>query len=84
MSDANRQSFTDKAGAAMKPDSQKSTLEQAGDFVKGKSDNAASSVQPNNSKSGSQKAGDAMTGSSSGNSESLLDQAKHAVGMGNK
>jgi hypothetical protein len=47
MSDASRQSFTDKAGAALKPDSQKSTLEQAGDFVKGKSDNVASSAEPN-------------------------------------
>ncbi|KJA27469.1 hypothetical protein HYPSUDRAFT_198220 [Hypholoma sublateritium FD-334 SS-4] len=84
MSDASRQSFTDKAGSAMKPDSQKGTFEQAGDKIKGSMDNMASSVQPNSQKSGSQKMGDSLTNSSSGNSESLLDQAKNAVGMGNK
>jgi hypothetical protein len=84
MSEAGRQSFTDKAGAALKPDSQKTTTEQAGDFLKGKGDSAASSVQPNSSKSETQKAGDAVTGNSSGNSESLLDSAKNALGMGNK
>ena len=67
MADTGRQSFTDKAGSALKvflfrqslpmsqlsiffipqPDSQKGTLEQAGDYVKGKSDSVASSMQPN-------------------------------------
>ncbi|PPQ64653.1 hypothetical protein CVT26_002743 [Gymnopilus dilepis] len=83
MSDTGRQSFTDKAGATMKPDSQKSTMEQAGDYVKGKSDSLASSMQPNSQKSGSQRAGDAMSGNSNENSDSLLNKAKNAVGMGN-
>ena len=47
MSDASRQSFTDKASSAMKPDSQKGTFEQAGDKIKGSMDNMASSMQPN-------------------------------------
>ncbi|KAH9483706.1 12 kDa heat shock protein [Psilocybe cubensis] len=83
MSDAGRQSFTDKAGAAMKPDSQKSTMEQAGDFIKGKTDSAASTMQPNSQKSGSQRVGDTMSGNSNDNQDSLLNKAKNAVGMGN-
>ncbi|PPQ89134.1 hypothetical protein CVT25_006506 [Psilocybe cyanescens] len=83
MSDAGRQSFTDKAGSALKPDSQKSTMEQAGDFVKGKSDSAASTMQPNSQKSGSQRVGDTVSGNSNENQDSLLNKAKNAVGMGN-
>ncbi|KAG8679072.1 hypothetical protein FRC08_017243 [Ceratobasidium sp. 394] len=84
MSEAGRQSFTDKAGAAVKPDSQKSTTEQAGDHLKGTADSVASTLQPNQSKSDSQKVGDAVSGNSNENSESLLQQAKNAVGLGNK
>jgi len=47
MSQAGRQSFTDKAGSALKPDSQKSTTEHIGDKFKGNMDSAASTVQPN-------------------------------------
>lgn len=47
MSDTGRQSFTDKAGSAMKPDSQKGTFEQATDKIKGTMDSAAGSMQPN-------------------------------------
>lgn len=35
----------DKAGSALKPDSQKSTTEQLTDTVKGKADNAAGTMQ---------------------------------------
>ncbi|KAG6918278.1 hypothetical protein DXG01_015370 [Tephrocybe rancida] len=82
MSDNNRQSFTDKAGAAMKPDSQKGTLEKAGDSIKGNMDSLASSAQPNSQKSGTQKAGDAVSGNSNQNDESMLNKAKNAVGLG--
>ncbi|KAG9127960.1 hypothetical protein FRC07_006977 [Ceratobasidium sp. 392] len=82
MSEAGRQSFTDKAGSALKPDSQKTTTEQAGDHLKGTADSVASTLQPNQSKSGTQKAGDTLSGNSNENSESLLDQAKNAVGLG--
>ncbi|CAE6473192.1 unnamed protein product [Rhizoctonia solani] len=82
MSEAGRQSFTDKAGAAIKPDSQKTTTEHIGDTVKGNLDSAASTLQPNESKSDSQKVGDTLSGNSNENKRSLLDQAKDAVGLG--
>ena len=40
------QSLTDKVGAAVKPDSQKTTGEQFSDTVKGKADGVASTLQP--------------------------------------
>ncbi|KAL1408459.1 hypothetical protein Q8F55_005271 [Vanrija albida] len=62
MADAGRQSLTDKAGAALKPDSQKTYLEQAGDAIKGAADSVASAVQPQQEKSTTQKIGDAVSG----------------------
>ncbi|CAE6478014.1 unnamed protein product [Rhizoctonia solani] len=82
MSEAGRQSFTDKAGAALKPDSQKTTTEQIGDTIKGNLDSAASTVQPNETKSDSQKLGDTLSGNSNENKDSLFQQAKNAVGLG--
>ncbi|KAG6918112.1 hypothetical protein DXG01_016299 [Tephrocybe rancida] len=84
MSDNSRQSFTDKAGSALKPDSQKSTTEHVGDNIKGKMDSAASTLQPNSQKSTGQKAGDSVSGNSNQNDESLLNKAKNVVGMGDK
>ncbi|KAF7338149.1 Heat shock protein 9 [Mycena venus] len=84
MSDTGRQSLTDKAGAAMKPDSQKSTTEQLGDHVKGTGDSIASTLQPQSEKSTSQKAGDTVSSNSNNNDDSLLSKAKNAVGMGEK
>ncbi|KAI9633864.1 heat shock protein 9/12-domain-containing protein [Dioszegia hungarica] len=83
MSDMGRQSLGDKAGAALKPDSQKSYLEQATDTIKGKADSAASSGQPESQKSFTQQAGDAISGNQNENSGSLLDSAKNALGMNN-
>ncbi|KAG6809151.1 hypothetical protein H0H92_001401 [Tricholoma furcatifolium] len=84
MSDNGRQSFTDKAGAALKPDSQKGTLEKASDSIKGNLDNLAGSVQPNSQKSSTQRIGDLATGNSNQNlqGESFIDKAKNAVGLG--
>ncbi|KAF7338137.1 hypothetical protein MVEN_02038500 [Mycena venus] len=84
MSDTGRQSFTDKAGAAMKPDSQKSTTEQLGDHFKGTGDSIASTFQPQSEKSTSQKAGDTLSSNSNNNDDSLLAKAKNVVGMGEK
>ncbi|KZV66603.1 hypothetical protein PENSPDRAFT_636725 [Peniophora sp. CONT] len=84
MSDAGRQSFTDKAGSALKPDSEKSTTEHVGDSVKGTTDSVASTLQPNSEKSTGQKAGDTLSGNSNENSGSLLDSAKDTLGLGNK
>ncbi|KAH7108496.1 heat shock protein 9/12-domain-containing protein, partial [Auriculariales sp. MPI-PUGE-AT-0066] len=72
-------SLTDKVGAAVKPDSEKSTTEHVGDAFKGKSDNLASGLQPQGEKSTTQKAGDALSGNST--NESVLDKAKAALGM---
>ncbi|KAG8849335.1 hypothetical protein FRB96_000871 [Tulasnella sp. 330] len=62
MSDTGRQSLTDKIGAAIKPDSEKSTTEHVGDTVKGKADNVGSTVQPESEKSYIQQAADTITG----------------------
>ncbi|KAJ7709706.1 heat shock protein 9/12-domain-containing protein [Mycena rosella] len=84
MADTGRQSLTDKAGAAIKPDSQKTTTEQAGDSIKGTADSVASTFQPNSDKSATQKAGDSVSSNSNHNDESLLTKAKDAVGLGSK
>ncbi|ESK94583.1 12 kda heat shock protein (glucose and lipid-regulated protein) [Moniliophthora roreri MCA 2997] len=84
MSDTGRQSFTDKAGAALKPDSQKSTTEHFGDKLKGNTDSAASTLQPQGEKSTSQKVGDTFSSNSNNNDESLMDKAKNTVGLGDK
>ncbi|KAL7424510.1 hypothetical protein Q5752_000194 [Cryptotrichosporon argae] len=81
MSDTGRQSLTDKAGAAIKPDSQKSYLEQGTDMLKGKADSAASTGQPESQKSWTQQAGDAVSGNKNDNQESLMGRAKDALGM---
>ncbi|KAJ9114658.1 hypothetical protein QFC22_005534 [Naganishia vaughanmartiniae] len=62
MSDINRQSLSSKAASAIKPDSEKSYVEQASDYVKGTLDSVASAVQPQQEKSTTQKIGDAVTG----------------------
>ncbi|TFK30085.1 hypothetical protein FA15DRAFT_663434 [Coprinopsis marcescibilis] len=82
MSDTGRQSFTDKASSTMKPDSQKSTFESAGDRVKGAMDDMGSSVQPNSQKSNTQSVGDKFSSNSNQNQDSMLDKAKNAMGLG--
>jgi len=82
MSDTGRQSLTDKAGAALKPDSEKSTTEHLGDKFKGTADSAGSTAQPESEKSYTQKAGDAVSGNNNNNDASLVDKAKNAVGLG--
>ncbi|KAG2020031.1 hypothetical protein CC2G_005417 [Coprinopsis cinerea AmutBmut pab1-1] len=82
MSDTGRQSFTDKMGSTMKPDSQKSTMERTGDRMKGTMDSAASSMQPNSQKSTGQQMGDTMSSNSNQNQDSMMDKAKNAMGLG--
>jgi len=81
MSQPGRESFTDKAGAALKPDSQKTTTESMGDSLKGTGDSIASTIQPQSDKTGSQKIGDSVSGNSNENDQSMLDKAKNAVGI---
>ncbi|KAF8921104.1 heat shock protein 9/12-domain-containing protein [Mucidula mucida] len=82
MSDTGRQSFTDKASSAMKPDQQKPMTEQAGDKMKSAADSVSSTMQPESQKSSSQKMGDTLSSNSNENSKSMMDQAKDAVGLG--
>ncbi|KAF7793876.1 hypothetical protein EIP86_004998 [Pleurotus ostreatoroseus] len=83
MSDTGRQSLTDKAGAALKPDSEKSTTEHIGDKFKGNADSAASSMEPSSQKSYTQKIGDAFSSNSnSGTEPSMGERVKNAMGMG--
>ncbi|KAJ7219493.1 heat shock protein 9/12-domain-containing protein [Mycena pura] len=84
MSDTGRESLTDKAGAALKPDSQKSTTEHLGDKTRGVGDSIASTLQPESDKSATQKAGDTVSSNSNENDGSLLDKAKNTVGLGDK
>ncbi|WWD19899.1 hypothetical protein CI109_104368 [Kwoniella shandongensis] len=81
MSDTFRESFGDKTKAAVKPDSEKTYLEQGVEAVKGKADSAASTAQPQSQKSYTQEIGDAVSGNSNENQTSLADKAKDALGM---
>ncbi|KAG1766978.1 heat shock protein 9/12-domain-containing protein [Suillus occidentalis] len=82
MADTGRQSMTDKAASSMKPESQKSMTEQAGDKTKGMADSVASTMQPQSEKSATQKAGDTVSGNSNEGQESLMEKAKQTMGMG--
>ncbi|KAA1473941.1 hypothetical protein DENSPDRAFT_305351 [Dentipellis sp. KUC8613] len=82
MTDAGRQSFTDKVASSVKPDSEKSTTEHFGDKFQGKADSAASTAQPESQKSYTQQASDAVTGNKNDNHESLTGKAKNALGFG--
>jgi len=83
MSDALRQSTTDKAASAIKPDSQKSATEKAGDSIKSTADNIAGSAQPSGEKGAGQKASDAVSGTNNDASkqgQSVIDQASETLG----
>ncbi|KAH8919521.1 hypothetical protein BT69DRAFT_1246368 [Atractiella rhizophila] len=82
MSDFGREGLGDKLERNVKPDSQKSTTQQAGDKMKGTYEDVASSVQPSGEKSTSQKAGDAISGD--GGNKSMMDKAKDAMGLGDR
>ncbi|KZV70798.1 hypothetical protein PENSPDRAFT_631278 [Peniophora sp. CONT] len=85
MSDHGRMDITDKATAALKPDSEKSTTEHFGDKIKGKADNVGSSAQPQSEKSYTQQASDTVSGNSNhSTNESFLDKTKDKLGLGNK
>ncbi|KAH9935660.1 heat shock protein 9/12-domain-containing protein [Fomitopsis serialis] len=83
MSDTGRQSLTDKVGAAVKPDSEKSTTEHLGDKFKGNADSAASTAQPESQKSYGQQIGDTFSSNSNQNEPSMTQKAKNAMGLGN-
>lgn len=82
MSDTGRKDFSDKFAETVKPDSQKSTLEKAGESVSNTYDSVAGSVQPNSEKSVFQRGADdskSAKNSAENNGESLIDSAKNLV-----
>lgn len=62
MSDIGRQDLSDKVSSAVKPDSQKSTLEKAKDTVVGSVDNVIGGNSSDKDKSFTQLASDAVFG----------------------
>ncbi|WPG97767.1 Hypothetical protein R9X50_00054800 [Acrodontium crateriforme] len=87
MSDALRQSTTDKIGSSMKPDSQKSTLEQTSDSLKSTADSVGKTLQPESQKSTGQKMTDGATSAgddASKEGKSIIGQAQDALGLGDK
>ncbi|TKA27613.1 hypothetical protein B0A50_04445 [Salinomyces thailandicus] len=72
MTDNLRQGAGDKLASNMKPDSQKTTMEQGSDKAKGAADSVAGTLQPEDQKSTTQQATDS--------SSSYMDQASEALG----
>jgi len=62
MSDAGREPLSDKVSAAVKPDSEKSTVEHFGDAISGKADNAAGKAEGDSNKSTLQSVSDKVFG----------------------
>jgi len=85
MSDLGRKDLSDKVHDSVKPDSQKSLTEQAGDKLSGAADSVGQSVQPNQEKSHSQKAADTFSTSAGDKGQqkgdSIVDKTKDALGM---
>ncbi|KAE8203209.1 hypothetical protein A4X03_0g2432 [Tilletia caries] len=79
MSDTGRRDISDQLASNVKPDSQKSFVEQG----KEKLDSLASSAQPQSEKSTTQKIGDSVSGNSNQNQGSIVDSVKDTLGLGN-
>ncbi|KAF2751681.1 putative chaperone/heat shock protein Hsp12 [Sporormia fimetaria CBS 119925] len=89
MSDLGRKSFGDKASEKLQPDSTKSTTEKIGETITDTGDKVARGVVPDSEKSSSQSVGDKLSRGKDnevhgGSTESVLDKAKNAVGLGDK
>ncbi|GAO47807.1 hypothetical protein G7K_2005-t1 [Saitoella complicata NRRL Y-17804] len=92
MSDFGRKDLTEQVHDKVKPDSQKSYLEQAGDALSGAYDRVAAAVVPAENKSTSQSAADSLRGTNDdakaeGNSlydtvASGLTNVKDSLGLG--
>ncbi|KAH7064928.1 heat shock protein 9/12-domain-containing protein [Macrophomina phaseolina] len=83
MSDQGRKSVLDQAQEKVTPDSQKSTLDKAGESLSGTYDRAAGALQPDDQKSATQKASDSLRGGSddaSKQSKGVLQSAQETVG----
>ncbi|KAL1587305.1 hypothetical protein WHR41_04227 [Cladosporium halotolerans] len=86
MSDANRKDLGDKVADKVTPDHSKSTTEKVKDTVTGTVDKVQRDAVPDSQKSTTQSAADKVSRETDAHKtdESLLDKAKHAVGMDKK
>ncbi|KAK8156546.1 putative chaperone/heat shock protein Hsp12 [Phyllosticta citrichinensis] len=89
MSDAGRKDFSTKAEEKITPDSTKSTQQKVKESVTDTGDKVARGFQPDDNKSTGQEATDKLGRSKDehvhgGASESIVDKAKNAVGLGDK
>ncbi|CAM0142373.1 hypothetical protein VKS41_002134 [Umbelopsis sp. WA50703] len=78
MADAGRKDFSQQAKEAIKPDSQKTYTEQAGEKLSGTVDQAKGAVMPEGEKSAHQSAFDSGKGNSQ---EGIIDKAKDTLGL---
>ncbi|RPA86469.1 hypothetical protein BJ508DRAFT_321603 [Ascobolus immersus RN42] len=76
MSDLGRKDVSSQIHDAVKPDSQKTTTEHAGDKLSGVTDRVGAAVQPDSQKSATQKS----TDSSKGVVDSVKDTVNNLVG----
>ncbi|KAH9961293.1 heat shock protein 9/12-domain-containing protein [Russula dissimulans] len=84
MSDQGRQSLAGKAGAALKPDSEKSTSEHIGDKLKGTADSIASKLQPEGQKSTGQQVGDKLSSGPGDENTPVVDKIKDGLSLGDR
>ncbi|KAF2131184.1 hypothetical protein P153DRAFT_287507 [Dothidotthia symphoricarpi CBS 119687] len=83
MSDIGRKGLGEQAQEKITPDSQKSTMDKAGESLSGAGDRVASAVQPEGQKSTSQKVGDTTrsgTDDASKEGKGMLASAQEGLG----
>ncbi|TFY78145.1 hypothetical protein EWM64_g5867 [Hericium alpestre] len=78
MSDTGRQDISDKVGASIKPNSQKTVTEQATDKLKGLYDSVAAKIEPESQKSTGQKITDEVSGNSTHHSSTHHSSTHHS------
>lgn len=82
MSDTGRKDFSDKFAETVKPNSQKTYTEKAGESITNAADSVAGAVQPNSEKGVFQRATDdtkSTKNSAQSNGEGIIDSAKNLV-----
>jgi hypothetical protein len=90
MADAGRKDFSQQVKESVKPDSQKTYTEQAGEQLSSGMDRAKGATMPESQKSSHQSAFDSMRGkkdssNQGGNQgESMMDKAKDKLGFNNR
>ncbi|KAG2176732.1 hypothetical protein INT44_007396 [Umbelopsis vinacea] len=85
MADAGRKDFSQQAKESLKPDSQKTYTEQAGEQLSSGVDRVQGAVLPNSEKSAHQSAFDSARGTKDDakHGDGILDKAKDKLGLNN-